>query len=89
MATTDSIARPCDYDAMPLADPREPVLYVRCNSTAAAKALGHNAVDDSWSPKIAAVVRTSMEDGERWARLQLSKLGVSTPRSAVYATKED
>ncbi len=29
------------------------------------------------------------KDGERWARLQLAKLGVGSPRHAACAFKED
>lgn len=44
---------------VPPSDPREPVLYVRCSS--GDKVLGGDAVDGSWSPKIGAVMRTSLE----------------------------
>jgi len=143
----------CCAPAVPSSDPREPVLFLRCGGLADAEALAAN-VDGSWSPKIAAVLKTSLggappatglsplllfthaatawmyknlllckqstpsvqheaacsavalsrrqgarlrltavcarrEDGERWARLQLAKLGVGSPRHAACAFKED
>jgi hypothetical protein len=45
--------------AVPSSDPREPVLFLRCGNLADAEALAAN-VDGSWSPKIAAVLRTSL-----------------------------
>ena len=45
---------------VPPCDPREPVLYVRCSGSSD-KALGGDAANGSWSPKIGAVMRTSLE----------------------------
>ena len=49
----------CCAGAVPSSDPREPVLFLRCGGLADAEALAAN-VDGSWSPKIAAVLRTSL-----------------------------
>ena len=46
---------------VPAGDPREPVLYIRCTDGAGLGPLERDAVGDSWSPKIAAVLTKSLE----------------------------
>lgn len=46
---------------VPAGDPREPVLYIRCTDGVGLGPLERDAVGDSWSPKIAAVLTKSLE----------------------------
>ena len=53
------VLRSLAFGPVPPSDPREPVLYVRCSSSD--KALGGDGAECRWSPKIGAVMRTSLE----------------------------